>query len=593
MDVQVPYRLPYGCRTCGKELTAGQRRAVAGAVQRAQDAQTGYCSDYCAKNQPMAFHEIREFQKGHCKLHTEILQRGDSLENVGKRHAMRIMSDAYCKGIVRGQVECCNLRANHVEETAVAAERITTAVMQDFPGHAFLNAVRRQADKEDAVPQATAWRKQRQQLRRFDWAQAYGHRPCHVGLWELSPYEFVMYWDVVPMKVPETRKEWREEPADRWDVTMTAAGLAKIEKAKGEDTKLALTPGKDYKIKQNAHNGRVPYPAQAGAVLRHGWSLQRRRTPHVPCFAHCPVPARLDENVNENARLTMAYFRAWSFDARRCTDSVVHVTALRGVDETWEKALREWLLKLPCQETKNYIGNFMSVYRVRPAVEGLENSDDEEADTALHLQPDDLEQALRTKVPSHGKVSAPDRKETADELVAAAVQKANEVWATDKTQVSRAEKTLNPWADVPAEEAIKAAKKKRSKGEPRTGRREDTSPTVAVATSSEQAQKIEEWVQSLDASKCNAEQKEFCKQIAARVQTELQQDSSEEAADMSEPLRWALHGGPGTGKSYTLNLVRKELFEGILGWKQGVHFQVITLQAVMAEQLDGDTIHLA
>ena len=61
----------------------------------------------------------------------------------------------------------------------------------------------------------------------------------------------------------------------------------------------------------------------------------------------------------------------------------------------------------------------------------------------------------------------------------------------------------------------------------------------------------------------------------------------------SEPLRWALHGGPGTGKSYTLNLVRKELFEQILGWQQGIHFQVVTLQAVMAEQLDGDTIHHA
>ena len=54
-----------------------------------------------------------------------------------------------------------------------------------------------------------------------------------------------------------------------------------------------------------------------------------------------------------------------------------------------------------------------------------------------------------------------------------------------------------------------------------------------------------------------------------------------------------MHGGPGTGKSYTLNLVRKELFEQILGWQQGIHFQVVTLQAVMAEQLDGDTIHHA
>ena len=74
----------------------------------------------------------------------------------------------------------------------------------------------------------------------------------------------------------------------------------------------------------------------------------------------------------------------------------------------------------------------------------------------------------------------------------------------------------------------------------------------------------------------------------------MQEDTYEPTTDqVSEPLRWALHGGPGTGKSYTLNLVRKELFEELLGWQQGIHFQVVTLQAVMAEQLDGDTIHHA
>ena len=309
VDVQVPYRLPYACRTCGQKLTAAQRRAVAGAVQRAQDAQTGYCSDYCAKNQPMAFHEIREFQKGHCKLHAEILQRGDSLDKVGKKHAMRIMSDAYLKGIVRGQVECCNLRANHSEESAVAAERVTSAVLQSFPGGAFLNAVRRLADKDDAVSQATAWRKQRRQLRAFDWAQAYGHRPCHAGLWELSPYEFFMYWDVLPAKVPKSRKEWAEKRAEEWDVTMTAAGLAKLEKTKDNEANVKLRPGKDYKLKSRHRHGRHQYAAPSGAVLQHSWYLERRAIPHVPCFSHCPVPAPHEPAIARKYRLRTGMWR--------------------------------------------------------------------------------------------------------------------------------------------------------------------------------------------------------------------------------------------------------------------------------------------
>lgn len=54
-----------------------------------------------------------------------------------------------------------------------------------------------------------------------------------------------------------------------------------------------------------------------------------------------------------------------------------------------------------------------------------------------------------------------------------------------------------------------------------------------------------------------------------------------------------LLGGPGTGKSYTLNLIRKGLFEDTLHWQQGVQYQVVTFQAVMAEALAGDTIHHA
>ena len=108
VDVQLPYRLPFDCDHCGSSVSKQQRRAIVRAVQRAQDAQTGYCADYCAKNQPMAFHEIKEFQKRHQQLQSKYHQ--EPLEKLGKRHVTRFLSDAYCKGIVRGQVECCNLR---------------------------------------------------------------------------------------------------------------------------------------------------------------------------------------------------------------------------------------------------------------------------------------------------------------------------------------------------------------------------------------------------------------------------------------------------------------------------------------------------
>ena len=100
------------------------------------------------------------------------------------------------------------------------------------------------------------------------------------------------------------------------------------------------------------------------------------------------------------------------------------------------------------------------------------------------------------------------------------------------------------------------------------------------------------WAASLAShATCNPEQRAFCAKVADRVADELLEARRDEAT--SEPLRWVLHGGPGTGKSYTLKLLRKELFEGVLGWQHGVDFQIVSFQAVMAELLDGDTIHHA
>ena len=104
--------------------------------------------------------------------------------------------------------------------------------------------------------------------------------------------------------------------------------------------------------------------------------------------------------------------------------------------------------------------------------------------------------------------------------------------------------------------------------------------------------RIKAWEGSLGDKRCNAKQAEVCRKVALQVLEEL----AAEGTASVEPLRWAVHGGPGTGKSHVLNvlnLIRKELFEETLGWKQGDEFQVVTLQAVMANDLDGDTIHHA
>ena len=64
-------------------------------------------------------------------------------------------------------------------------------------------------------------------------------------------------------------------------------------------------------------------------------------------------------------------------------------------------------------------------------------------------------------------------------------------------------------------------------------------------------------------------------------------------SNMGGPLRWSMHGGPGTGKSHVIKILKEELFGEILQWDMGVEFQIVAFQAVMADLLGGDTVHHA
>ena len=590
VDVQLPYRLPFSCEACGPSPSKKQQREVLRAVQRAQDAQTGYCADYCAKNQPMAFHEIKEFQKGHQYLHSKCQQ--ESVEKVGKRHVTRFLSDAYCKGIVRGQVECCNLRAYSKATSVVAAERISTAAFCSFPGRSFVQAVNVACNEPEewGAGKKYMWSRKgtrgQRHIHEIDAAQAYGHRPRDARVWHLSPYEFTMYWDCIPMTMPFSRAEWQQHPKDHWDVVVTTQGEAKLAAARTDAGVVRLVPGVDVRRRDTKANERqIFFDSAAGRALQHGWYLCRRVRPLAPHFANSPVPSKWAEEPERNAKLLVTYFRAWTKNKAQGDADVVYVATLRQEGKSWEESLRAWLLSLPCEETKRYVGNFLSVYRVRPENEA-ENSDDEEDADKLTVTVSDLGQAYETQLSATGKKEANSKWVCHRNLSAEAMQQADKFWA--KTQ-SKAAEMPNPWSAYDSTAMIRNAKRKL-----RTQRldveNEIYSPEVRknVIDVSAMKQQIQKWALEAASNKCNAKQGEFCKKVAWQVQTEL---CAQGAA--AEPLRWALHGGPGTGKSYALNLIRKELFEDILGWKQGEEFQVVTLQAVMASDLEGDTIHHA
>ena len=59
----------------------------------------------------------------------------------------------------------------------------------------------------------------------------------------------------------------------------------------------------------------------------------------------------------------------------------------------------------------------------------------------------------------------------------------------------------------------------------------------------------------------NDSQYEVVKKVAKRVRLEFRACAGGASFDdIGEPLRWSMHGGPGTGKTHVIKIIKEELF---------------------------------
>jgi hypothetical protein len=127
-DVQLPYRFPIKECTHAAAVCDGlcceetSELEVIKTAQKAQNAAAGYAADYQCKNCASAYNEVKELKKGHHALAEKM--RGRTPSYIGHRHATRLLSDFYGKGVVRSAQEAANLRAYADARGVTAAESI-------------------------------------------------------------------------------------------------------------------------------------------------------------------------------------------------------------------------------------------------------------------------------------------------------------------------------------------------------------------------------------------------------------------------------------------------------------------------------------
>ena len=624
-DVQLPFRFPITklCCTCGKACDDKlSDAAIIKVAQIAQDAQAGYACDYCTKRQPMAFHEVKECCKGIEKLGRQL--QGETTNRFGKRVANRIMSDAYGKGIVRGQVECANLRAFARTDDVTAAESLKSCETTAFYGREYVDLVERLADGTTACRKAQFAEVDMRDVRRRkvtirDVGSLYGLRPNRADLWQLSPYEFATYWTPTLLSFP-TRVKDAKHP--RHHAVLTKEGEERL-KYNAQFPALAedLTPGVHYVVKEDGGEDWVPYPDTPGcAHLRHTWVLKRNRRPKAPTFFGAPLPRGCLGEAERSARIVMTYFHPWTLRQDFADKHVVFAGDLRGEAATWNAAMTAWLDgNVQTEESARYVGNFMSVYRVRPQdADGTEERSDEDvSDVELDVGFEQLDEALKSRVGGKRRKDG-DGDSCSEESDAGGMQGpggmshydnskggmtvAQKAWGLrdGETPLSEVQGAWPVSENCDVEQVLAGARKSRTEEQSMTDRIAQADGAVTMAGSAATSEEIRTWLRELQIREdaktgrrvVNAKQYEMVKKVAYRVICENDAESDGNAS-MGQPLQWCMHGGPGTGKSHVLRIIREELFEGLMKWTIGVHFQITALQAVMAQLLGGDTIHHA
>ena len=248
------------------------------------------------------------------------------------------------------------------------------------------------------------------------------------------------------------------------------------------------------------------------------------------------------------------------------------------------------------------------MHRLRPSNEDDDgaNSDDILDDEHIVVTKDMLDDVLGTRIGGKSKIDNDSEVHGDGHHINSteAVTIGREVWS----KCIDSETTTQPhfiFGEENVKKSLLAAQQSRRKETKFGARSADTGRAEREAAVSNRKQATREDVQEwLDALKVrsrkdgrlfvNAKQFEAVAHVAHQVQKELPGRRISVVPKSAEPLRWVVHGGPGTGKSHVVkDVIKDELFDQVCHWQQGLDYQVVALQAVMADLLKGDTIHHA
>ena len=568
-DVKLPIRLPITSQTHDVTCKAScihttSWEAVIDAAEASQAAQVGYHCDYSTKRHPCGVRECKEWSKGHVNLENQM--RGEPLSVQARKHTKRIISDCFCRGILRVPNETSKLNDKVLDPEPTAAEMLVLAPYKTFAGGAYLAMVegRTSVDPQrfergllqilEVKPgKETPDEASRSVLVKKP-AHLYGYRGHHSELVYLSPYEFERWWEI-------------------------------------RSVNAKLLDGQRL----------IKFPMRpATQTLAEHWGMVKRERPTMPVFHSCPMPVHRKDAVERNSRLLLAYFHPWVIADEDAIPHVPTLATLAPGEQTnkrrWTEACTTWLSgRVLTMEMKYVIQNFFAVTRSRPQDKEVERtqSDEDISDADLDINAHDLEELLMT-IPGGRRATKGRKADEHHENAVAALAHVRQRWHLSVAVSGKQSLSSIPLSLLCTKAALAGANAMRRTGEQnrsvhsymsaKTAGQVEMRPVIDQAT-------IESWLKkNVDCTGVSSEQGAFVREVALRVFEEKCQEGRA-ACTSTEPLRKLVHGKPGTGKSSKCMGLVMQFFNEVCDYQKGVHYHVCTLQAFLAAALGGDTMH--
>ena len=239
------------------------------------------------------------------------------------------------------------------------------------------------------------------------------------------------------------------------------------------------------------------------------------------------------------------------------------------------RRIKKWLdVNVISQESSRYVGNLLSVYRVRPRdpnddARSDEDFDDEKLEFDEHM----LERAMQSRVGGRGLDDANDVKEfingktSHEDNSRSAMALAKKIWP--ERDVRHCQESICSEYDSASVDVILAAAKASQRKDKRGGpvlENAEAAPALSV-TYSATVQEVRAWCKEIGQREVggrkvlNTSQFEVVKKVVQRICEEMMNLHTGFVDSSREPLRWAMHGGPGTGKTHVIKILKEQLFE--------------------------------